>query len=55
MIFAPVLSKDIKFSRAKMNKTKIKPKIPISDKICIYVLCGCVEQTSLLPLLFILY
>ena len=23
MIFAPVMSKDVKFSRAKMNKTKI--------------------------------
>ncbi len=28
MIFAPVMSKDVKFSRGKMNKTEIIEQIP---------------------------
>ena len=30
MIFAPVMSKDVKFSRAKLNNTKIIDKKPQS-------------------------
>ena len=31
-----------------------KPKIPISERICIYVLCGCVEQVNWLSLLLLI-
>ena len=59
MIINPI--KDIKFllllntvfrflKKMRINKDRklIKPIKPISDKICKYILCGCVEHLNLL-------